>query len=114
MLTNDQAIFVNRSSSYIDVYDSLTSSNGHVGGITVGGNKIGRIHPDEFYTLLKSDTPNVTSYGIIFKTPMETGLEDILRPPPDIVSAPMHGNSIRNRFITTTAMALLWCLLKIS
>ena len=67
MLTNDQAIFVNRYSSYIDVYDSLTSSNGHVGGITVGGNKIGRIHPDEFYTLLKSDTPNVTSYGIIFQ-----------------------------------------------
>lgn len=68
-LSNSRCAWVNKSTSNIPVYDGWQASSAHVGGQTVGGNKIGEIYPNEFYTLIPNPTPNFTSYIIIFQDP---------------------------------------------
>ena len=66
-ISNSRAAFVNRSSSQIPIYSSLVSSSIHTGGITVGGSQIGRIYPNEFYTVIPNSSSYITSYEIVFR-----------------------------------------------
>jgi hypothetical protein len=65
-LTDTRAAFVNRSSTAIEVYDGTTRSPYHTGTITVGGNVIGKIYPDECYTVIPHGT-YCTYEKIIFR-----------------------------------------------
>ena len=71
--SNSRVAWVNRSNTQIPVYEKTVSSQGHVGGVTAGGTQIGKIFPNEFYTLIPNpENPpftynNVTSYQIIFR-----------------------------------------------
>lgn len=58
---------VNLSSMYIPVYSSLVYSGIHVGGKTAGGTQIGKIYPNECYTVIPNDSFYVTSYKIYFR-----------------------------------------------
>lgn len=58
---------VNLSSMYIPVYSSLVYSGIHVGGKTAGGTQIGKIYPNEFYTVIPNDSFYVTSFKIYFR-----------------------------------------------
>ena len=45
---------VNRSSTNIPVYSKFVHSSVHTGSQTAGGEQIGQIYPNEFYTLVPS------------------------------------------------------------
>lgn len=72
-IDNVRHAIVNRSSSQISVYEKTVSSPAHTGGITAGGNRIGIIYPNEFYTLIPwpVDPPYtvnyITCYQIVFR-----------------------------------------------
>lgn len=65
--TTTRAAFVNRSSITFNVYDNLVYSTVHAGGITAGGNVIGKIYPDECYTVIPADSYTISSCEIIFR-----------------------------------------------
>lgn len=61
---------VNRSGSNIPVYEKIVRNGCFTGGITAGGEQIGVIYPNEFYTLIPDpDSTYITSYEIIFRNP---------------------------------------------
>lgn len=60
---------VNRSGTSFPVYEKLVQSGAFTGGTTAGGKQIGTIYPNEFYTLIPNDSPNITSYRIYFNDP---------------------------------------------
>lgn len=66
-LTNSRIAYMNRSSTNIPVYSSLVHSMAHTGGVTVGGNELGKIYPDECYTVIPNDSYYITSFEIIFR-----------------------------------------------
>lgn len=66
-LSNTRCAWVNRSSTTFPVYDDLVHSSIHTGGVTAGGNIIGHIYPNEFYTLIPNDSFYITSFEIIFR-----------------------------------------------
>lgn len=66
-ISNTRAAYVNRSSSQIPVYSSLVHSSVHTGSITVGGSQIGRLYPNEFYTVIPNSSAYITSYEIVFR-----------------------------------------------
>ena len=58
-------VLVNRSSTNIPVYSELVDSEIHVGGHTAGGNILGYIYPNDFYTRAKlSNGLYDTSFGV--------------------------------------------------
>lgn len=61
-LSNTRCAWVNRSSTTFPVYDDLVHSSIHTGGVTAGGNIIGHIYPNEFYTL-------ISEFGFLAKHP---------------------------------------------
>lgn len=65
-LYDTRAAFVNRSSTSIPVYSSLTNSAYHTGSVTVGGSELGKIYPDECYTVIPHGT-YCTYRKIIFR-----------------------------------------------
>ncbi len=60
---------VNRSGSKIPVYEKTVRSSYHTGSLTAGGEQIGTIYPNEFYTIIPQDSPYITCYQIIFRNP---------------------------------------------
>lgn len=60
---------VNRSSTKIPVYAKTVRSEVHTGALTAGGEQIGTIYPNEFYTIIPQDSPYITCYRIVFRTP---------------------------------------------
>ncbi len=65
-LTNTRYAVVNRSNETIPVYEKLVSSEGHVSSKTVGGEQIGEIAPDDFYTVTPNDSPYITYFKVRF------------------------------------------------
>ena len=66
-MDNARYAVVNRSSTNIPVYSELVRSTYYTGGVTAGGDKIGTIYPNEFYTIIPNDSRNITSHEIIFR-----------------------------------------------
>lgn len=67
-IQNANTAYVNRSSTYIPVYDGWVHSDIHTGALTAGGDVIGHIHPNEYYVVIKNTASNyLTSYEIIFR-----------------------------------------------
>lgn len=61
---------VNRSGSNIPVYEKIVRNGAFTGGITAGGERIGTIYPNEFYTIIPDpDSMYITSYEIVFQDP---------------------------------------------
>lgn len=60
---------VNRAGQSIPVYGKRVHQDGFFGSLTVGGSKIGEIYPNEFFTIVPDESPNVTSYLIYFQNP---------------------------------------------
>jgi len=61
---------VNRSGSKIPVYGKRGHSVAHTGAITVAGEPIGTIYPNEFYTVIPDpDSMYITSFEIVFRDP---------------------------------------------
>ena len=48
------------------VYSKLVPSDIHVGGQTVGGSVLGRIHPNEFYIVFPNEYYTITHFKILF------------------------------------------------
>lgn len=65
-LEDTRTAFVNRSSTSIPVYSTLVHSSYHTGGVTPGGTELGKIYPDECYTVVPHGT-NCTYHEIIFR-----------------------------------------------
>lgn len=53
----------------IPVYEKTVRSGAHTGSLTAGGEQIGVIYPDEFYTIIPQDSDYITCYRIIFQNP---------------------------------------------
>ncbi len=66
-ITNTNHALVNRSNTYIPIYNKLVQSQAHTGNVTAGGDLIGRVYPNEFYVVLKNSSSNVTSFKILFR-----------------------------------------------
>ena len=73
--------YVNRSSTNIPVYDSLVRSQYHAGGVTVGGEVIGQIYPNECYTVIP-EYPNLSYYKIIFRNKLGNRVEAYIESSP--------------------------------
>ncbi len=65
-IDNRKYAVVNKSSEYINVYSKLVPSDIHVGGQTVGGSVLGRIHPNEFYIVFPNEYYTITHFKILF------------------------------------------------
>ncbi len=68
-LTNKRYAIVNRSNETIPVYKDLVPSDVHVGGMKAGGEQIGEIPPDGFYTLIPN--PENPPYTVSYLTHFE-------------------------------------------
>ncbi len=66
-IQNTRYAAVNLSSITFNVYETLVRSQIHVGGVTVGGEIVGKIYPNEFYIVIPNDSPYVTSFRIYFR-----------------------------------------------
>lgn len=64
---------VNLSSTTFNVYKDRVPGSIYTGGVTAGGEIIGKIYPYEFYIVLPNDSPYLTSFKIYFRNVQGVG-----------------------------------------